>query len=101
MEKRIKLLLDSIKLYRPEKVILFGSGAKGTFQKTSDLDILVIKRTNEPFWERQKKLASLISGDFDVDAFVMTPEEVERALKAYQPFVYDIITQGKVIYGEA
>lgn len=101
MEKRIKLLLASLKGYRPQKIILFGSAAKGHFGKSSDLDVLVIKRTKEPFWERQKKIASLINGDFEVDAFVLTPEEAERAFKAYQPFVYDIITQGKVIYGKA
>lgn len=97
-KEEIKRLLDSLRPYQPKKVVLFGSAAEGRLSKESDLDILVIKDTKQPFWQRQKKIAQLLEADVSVDAFVLTPQEVEKALKDVQPFIYDIIHQGKVIY---
>lgn len=101
MKSKINQLLSCLFSYRPEKIILFGSAVSGKFKAGSDLDILIIKKTKEPFWERQKKVASLIKADFSVDAFVLTPQEIKKATQQVQPFIYDIINQGKVIYEQA
>ncbi len=98
MKKKISRLLQSLKPYKPEKVILFGSAAKGLDDKNSDLDILIIKKTADSYWERQKKVAKMLSVDCEVDAFVLTPAEVHQAVKKVQPFIYDIVNYGKVIY---
>lgn len=99
MQKQIKKLLNCLKSYEPQKVVLFGSSARGEFVKGSDLDVLIIKQTKEPFWERQKKVARLLKTDCSVDVLVLTPAEVKKALNDVQPFIYDVIHQGKVIYG--
>jgi len=101
MQKHIQKLISQLSPYRPEKIILFGSAAKGRFAKGSDLDILIIKKTSQPFWQRQKRIALLLKTNLDVDAFVMTPQEVKKALREIQPFIYDIIKEGKVIYEQA
>lgn len=98
MQKHIKQLVASLKPYQPEKIILFGSAAAGKFSKYSDLDILVIKNTKDTFWERQKKIANLLKINCEVDAFVLTPKEVEAAIADFQPFIYDIIHSGRTIY---
>ena len=98
MQKQISQLVDSLKPYRPEKIILFGSAASGKAKKGSDLDVLIIKNTRQPFWERQKTIAKLLRVNLEVDAFVLTPLEVEKALKDVQPFIWDIIHEGKIIY---
>lgn len=42
------IILDLIKkYYEPKEMILFGSYAKGTFNKTSDIDIYVISDVNQ------------------------------------------------------
>ena len=38
--------------YKPQEVILFGSYAYGSPQRDSDIDLLVIKDTNERFIDR-------------------------------------------------
>ncbi|HEY6083394.1 MAG TPA: nucleotidyltransferase domain-containing protein, partial [Chitinophagaceae bacterium] len=47
--------------YNPEKVYLFGSYANGTARKDSDLDICVIKETNERAIDRRVKVQSLFN----------------------------------------
>ncbi len=97
-KKKLNQIVTLLKPYKPQKIILFGSTAKGTSKKTSDIDLLIIKPTKEPFWERQKRIVKLLKTDFEVDAFVLTPREIEKALKETQPFIYDIINEGQVIY---
>lgn len=97
-QKYIRELIEQLKPYNPRKIILFGSAAKGEFVERSDLDVLIIKDTKDPFWERQKQVATLLQINCEVDAFVLTPEEVRKALRDVQPFIYDIVTTGKIIY---
>jgi uncharacterized protein len=101
MQKKVDQVVEKLKKYNPSKVILFGSAAKGDGTADSDVDVLVVKDTNESFWKRQKRVASLIDTDFAVDAFVLTPLEVDTALKEVQPFIYDVINEGKIIYEQA
>jgi len=39
VEKVINDLLEELKKYKPKRVILFGSRAKGTYNKHSDIDM--------------------------------------------------------------
>jgi predicted nucleotidyltransferase len=45
-------LIRLLKNYDPEKIILFGSYARGDADEYSDYDIIVIKSTDKPFLER-------------------------------------------------
>ena len=49
--------------YQAEKVILFGSAAKGKMRQGSDLDFLVIKRDDRSFHQRLVDLYRLIEKD--------------------------------------
>src|SRR5271163_1264329 len=62
----------------PEKIVLFGSAARGTMGPDSDLDLLVIKGGH---FNRHRVTTAIyrhLSGAIGVDAVVVTPEEVER-----------------------
>src|SRR5260221_14028335 len=62
----------------PEKIVLFGSAARGTMGPDSDLDLLVIKGGK---FNRHRVTTAIyrnLSGAIGVDAVVVTPEEVER-----------------------
>ena len=48
-----------IKKYKPQKIILFGSYAYGNPRKDSDVDLLVIKKTNARHIDRSTKIREI------------------------------------------
>ena len=84
----------------PDRIILFGSRAKGTADpKRSDYDICVIKSGVKHRRELAMKLYRDLYGvGVPVDVIVETPETFEKARD--DPFViyHDIATQGRIIY---
>jgi predicted nucleotidyltransferase len=42
----------------PEKIILFGTLANGAVHEWSDIDLVIVERTQLPFFQRIKKLRS-------------------------------------------
>ena len=93
-----KLIIHQIKPYKPQKVILFGSYAKGTAKADSDVDLVLIKNTNDNFQTRMKKVRLLISTTTPVDVFVFTPKEFKEGTKT-NPLLSEIERTGKIIYG--
>lgn len=98
-QKGIEDVVNSLKKYDPEKIILFGSAVEGKFHADSDIDVLVIKDTQEPYWKRQIKVTLLYRGWIPTDIFVMTTLEFDRAQKENRFFITEeILKKGKVIY---
>ena len=85
---------------RPEKVILFGSYARGDFNQDSDLDLFIIKNGEESSRMIRRKVDNLLWGRrFPVDLIVRTRDEVDWNLKAKFPFYLHLIfKEGKVLY---
>lgn len=99
MKKVIQKITNTIVSdYNPEKVILFGSYAYGKPNKSSDLDIAVIKNTKKSYHDRLIELRGLIRTTLPIDFFVFTPNEVDK-YKNTNPMVKEIMDKGKVIYG--
>ena len=84
---------------RPEKIILFGSYAYGKPTPHSDVDLLIILKTNASLKERSWMVSRLLlPRPFPVDILVKTPKEIEKALKSGDFFLREILTRGKVLY---
>lgn len=82
----------------PEKVILFGTLARGQVHEWSDIDLIVVEKTVLPFFQRLRKLRKLLRPKVGVDIMVYTPEEFAQ-LCADRPFFRDeIVAKGEVIY---
>lgn len=66
--------------FSPEKIILFGSRARGDSLKNSDYDIIVVSRCFEGshFLDRLTMLFELWDYEFDLDILAYTPEEFEE-----------------------
>jgi len=79
-----------------EKISIFGSHAKNKPDLFTDLDILIIMRTERPFLERLKEIYSLLSLPVDSDILCYTPEEFE-ALKGRR-FFREILKKEVVLY---
>lgn len=77
----LEMLIRRLLLYEPERIILFGSRARGAADEQSDYDIILIKRTALPFlvlerlWEVVPFLARF---ERAVEVLVYTPEEFEQ-----------------------
>jgi uncharacterized protein len=63
---------------RPERIVLFGSGARGGSGEGDDLDLLVVKSGAHRRKLAQKIYVALIGVGRSVDVVVVTPEDIER-----------------------
>ena len=92
-----------VQAFNPEKIILFGSHAREEATERSDLDILVVMDSNESRAKRSGQVRRLVRPrDFDLDIVVYTPEEFQEAVEHedywFNPFIKDILEEGKVLY---
>lgn len=98
----INMLKKIIVEYQPEKVILFGSYAYGVPEEDSDIDILIIKDTDERPIDRRIRIRKIVSDSNERVAFepiVLTKKELDRRVKIGDQFIDEILTKGKVLYG--
>ncbi|RYG75564.1 nucleotidyltransferase domain-containing protein [bacterium] len=83
---------------QPEKMIIFGSYAKGTATSRSDLDILVIKETDLPMANRADDLKPMLSHTLiSIDVHIYTPEEVKEYGAEPFSFINSILKSGKTV----
>lgn len=101
LEKEIQSITRQIiEKFRPEKIILFGSVAKGEWSSDSDADFLIIKKDTPLYGsDRIRELSRLIERNIPVDFLVYRPEEFDKRLKMGDPFLKTIVKDGKVLYG--
>jgi len=81
-----------------EKAIVFGSGARGTQTRKSDLDILIVLKTDKRFFDRYEdfeEIRNLLVGS-SVDMLIYSPEELESI--SHRKFIKTILAEGEVVY---
>ena len=89
-----------IKKYNPEKIILFGSAAKGELSSESDADFLIIKKETPLYGaDRIREISKIIKRDIPVDFIVYRPDEFNKRLSMGDPFLKAIMKEGKILYG--
>ena len=83
----------------PDRIILFGSGARGNMGKHSDLDFLIIKSGDYSQREMQGALYGSIFGvGCPCDFIVATPESVERYKDKTFLIYYPALQEGVEVY---
>lgn len=81
-----------------QRIVLFGSLAKGTFTGSSDADLLIIvDRSDQPFLQRLPRFMST-SLSVPVDVFVYTADEVEQAEAEGIGLVCEALRTGIVLF---
>jgi len=93
-----ELLPILIEEYEPERVVLFGSMARGNVGEWSDLDLLIVKETSDSFLERSKQVALLCRALVGVDYLVYTPVELDEMIERGNPFILEALQEGRVLY---
>jgi len=94
-----ELVQRIVKVADPDKIILFGSAARGEMGRHSDVDLLVVKSG----CVHRRKLAqeiykSLLGVGLPVDVVVVTPEDIERYRDAIGLVIEPAVREGKVVY---
>ena len=98
-DAEIKKLTDQIVVkYKPEKIILFGSAARGKLRPDSDIDILIIKKKpGKKFVHRIGDILN-ITDSTRIEPLVYTPEELQNRLAIRDFFIQEILNEGKILY---
>jgi len=93
-------LVEKLKPLNPEKIILFGSFAKGRERPESDIDLLIIKRTKKKPADRVAEVLRFIWGHVpNIEPQVLTPEEFSKAVAENRFFITEeVLKYGKTIY---
>ncbi|VVB89739.1 Nucleotidyltransferase domain protein [uncultured archaeon] len=96
LDKAIEIIIRSVD---PDKIILFGSCARGDHKKESDYDICVIKKGIFHRRKLAQQIYKFLYGvGAPVDIIVETQERFEE-LKSNPFMIYkEISTRGKVVY---
>lgn len=85
--------------FKPERVILFGSQARGAGTKYSDIDFLVVlssvSNNREAAIQIRRALAKFPVAK---DIIVTTPEEIKRRGSLVGSVLRSALKEGKVIY---
>jgi len=81
-----------------ERVILFGSYARGAVTRHSDVDLLVIGPFEGRSVDRSVQIRMKLRPAFPVDLVVRTPEKIRERLGMGDDFMQEILEEGKVLY---
>lgn len=88
-----------VERFRPHRVVLFGSQARGEAGLQSDLDLFVEMETDRRPPERAAEVAALFGlRPWSLDVVVYTPEEVERLRGRQGTLLARIEHEGRVLY---
>ena len=87
--------------FNPDRIILFGSRARGRAHADSDVDLLVVMRCNGSGARKAVEIINHVEPEFAVDLLVRTPREIRRRLALQDRFLADIVRRGKVLYEAA
>lgn len=104
IKQRIDSMVERlVNVADPEKIILFGSQAKGTARPDSDVDLLVIEK--EPFskersrWrESTRLLMALRQFDISTDILLYSRDEFNAWKNSINHVIGRASREGKVLY---
>ena len=88
-----------VETFHPNRVILFGSRARGDYRIDSDIDLFIEMESSAPPWKRRLEISRLFQprpGAMDI--LVYTPQEVEDRKNSFSSIVPDILREGRVLF---
>jgi predicted nucleotidyltransferase len=83
----------------PERIVLFGSRARGEARVESDLDLLIVEPSDRPRYRRAPRYLRALVGVFPAkDVVVWTPEEIAAWAAVPNAFITTALREGRVLY---
>ena len=77
-----------------QRVIVFGSYARGDYDQYSDLDIIIVCNTQLPFVERFRDFHQLFELPMAIELLVYTPQEFEGMVARENSFITQVLEHG-------
>jgi len=91
--RRVRSAVDA------ERIVLFGSTARGDAGPNSDVDVLVIAKSDLPRYRRAGPIYAAVADlPFEVEAVFYTPAEVAEWAGVPESLVATALREGVVIY---
>ena len=90
-----------VEVAQPEKIILFGSAARGGMGPHSDLDLLIVKEAQDLRKLTAKVYRRLYGVGAAVDVIMVTPQDVERYKDSHALVIKPALREGRVMYESA
>ena len=90
-----------VEVAQPERVILFGSAARGNMGPNSDVDILVVKDGINRRDLSARIRRNLYGIRAAVDVIVVTPDDLERFRDSHGLVIKPALREGTVVYEAA
>jgi len=96
LEDIVRRLVEAID---PDKIVLFGSRARGDFHGQSDVDLLIVKSSDQPRHRRAGCAYRALSGiGVPTDILWYTPEEVDEWSEVKYHVATRATREGRVLY---
>lgn len=84
---------------QPDRIVLFGSRARGGGAPGSDYDLLIVAPSPLPRWRRATPLYRLLAGmGVAKDIVWWTPDEVAEWRGVRSHFINTVLREGRVLY---
>ncbi len=84
--------------FDPDRVILFGSHARGDAGPDSDVDLLVILPfEGKPFW-KSVEIAVEVAPSFPADVLARRPDDTARRYEQGDPLIREALDSGRTLY---
>lgn len=87
--------------FQPEKIILFGSHARGEARDYSDVDMLVVMPFQGNWLDTSLEILKRTNPSFSVDLITRRPEEVERRYREHDPLIRAALDEGTILYEQS
>lgn len=101
-DAEIQALADAIGArFKPEKIVLFGSRARGDARADSDVDLLVIMDFEGSPIRKAVELVRGFETQFPLDLVVRAPKDVKWRYEQGDPIIRDALDRGRTLYGRA
>lgn len=100
LEQKIQALVGQVvALAQPQRIILFGSAARGEWRKDSDVDLLVVVGENAA----RKTILDLLNTkldrrNFPCDVLLTTPKRLARYSQQPGLIYHEILREGREVY---
>lgn len=102
-ESAIREAVDRIAArFHPDRIILFGSHARGQAGPDSDADLLVVMPVEGSKRQQAVQIDLALEGiPVPIDLIVVTPEEVQKYRDTTGTIIREAVREGKVLYERA